>query len=394
MSGATVINNPIYGRSFPRGSPTKQPLAFHRRLPGYAPTPLVRLKGLANRLGVGEIYVKDESSRLGLPSFKILGASWAVYRALSKRIKIDLDSWRTLEDLHSLIEPLRSIQLLSATDGNHGRAVARMAALLGVGARIFVPSGTAASRIQAIEAEGAQVIEVAGTYDEAVEHASSEQGKGALLIQDTAWPGYEEVPRWVVEGYGTLFWEIEDALAGEGWVGPDLVLFQIGVGSFAAAGVAHFRRPEVLLPSKILGVEPVDAACALTSLKVGNPVTIPGPHTSIMAGLNCGRVSSIAWPWLWGGIDGVIAIEDARAVEAVRELAAAGIISGESGAAGLAGLLEIFCNSGHDFAKMRSGLRPTTRILVVSTEGATDPQSYARILNQGHMDAKSNDEPT
>jgi diaminopropionate ammonia-lyase len=380
MDSATIFHNPVDIGSLAWNIPSKNPLAFHRRLPGYAPTPLLHLERLAHRLGVADIYLKDESSRLGLPSFKILGAAWAVYRALSERIDIDLDRWKTLEDLYSLIQPLGAIQLVSATDGNHGRAVARMASLLRLGAKIFVPKGTAVSRIHAIESEGAQVIEVGESYEEAVDQAAREQENGALLIQDTAWPGYEQVPRWIVEGYSTLFWEIDETLTRERLLGPDLVLLQIGVGAFAAAGVAHFRRPEII-SSKIFGVEPMGAACALASLKSGNPVTVPGPHTSIMAGLNCGRVSFIAWPLLLAGLDGVIAIEDTRAVEAVRELAADEVISGESGAAGLAGLLEIVSNSTDNFAKVRSYLTSTTRVLLVSTEGATDPQSYSRILH-------------
>ena len=380
MNEAKIINNPSHDSVFTSRSPSKKPLAFHRRLPGYTRTPLLRLTNLATRLGVAEIYLKDESLRLTLPSFKILGASWAVYRALSQHIGIEFEDWETLEDLHKLIKPLRSVPLVSATDGNHGRAVARMAALLHLSAVIFVPMGTAVSRIQAIESEGAQVVEIGQTYEEAVERAASEQAQGALLIQDTAWSGYEEIPRWVVEGYSTLFWEVEDALAGEDLSNPDLILLQMGVGSFAAAGVAHFRRSGTGA-ARIYGVEPISAACGMASLQAGCLVAVPGPHTSVMAGLNCGRLSSVAWDLLLRGMDGAITVEDFRAVEAVRELATAGVTSGESGAAGVAGLLESFYNPGHAFEKMRSSLTPATRILVVSTEGATDPLSYARSLN-------------
>jgi diaminopropionate ammonia-lyase len=319
-----LVPNPLAG-PLALGRPPAGPLAFHRTLPGYAPTPLVEAPAAAAALGVRRVLVKDESSRLGLPSFKVLGASWAIHRALQERSA--------------------TTRLACATDGNHGRAVARMARLLGLEATVFVPASMIEARRSAIAAEGAHVEVVEGSYDDAVERAAAAD---ALVVQDTAWPGYETVPTWVVEGYSTIGAEID--------LQPDLVAVQIGVGSFAAAMVRRFAG------TRIVGVEPVSAACALASIETGEPVEVPGPHDSVMAGLNCGRVSPVGWPAVSRGIEAFCAIGDERASEAVDLLARDGITAGESGAAGLAGLL-----------RFREGLAlpAESTVLVINTEGDT-----------------------
>ncbi|HEV7127794.1 MAG TPA: pyridoxal-phosphate dependent enzyme, partial [Ktedonobacterales bacterium] len=183
----------------------REPLAFHRRLAGYAPTPLVDAPTLAARLGIARLWIKDESSRLGLPAFKLLGASWATYRALMARLDAAPAPWATQDELCERVRPLLPLTLTTATDGNHGRAVAHMAALLGLDAQIFVPAGTAAARIAAIQSEGATVTVVDGTYDDAVAQAARQASERCLVISDTSWPGYEAVPHWVIEGYSTIF---------------------------------------------------------------------------------------------------------------------------------------------------------------------------------------------
>jgi diaminopropionate ammonia-lyase len=276
------------------GPLSRAPLEFHRRLPEYAPTPLVDAPGLADSLGVGKVWVKDESWRLGLPAFKVLGASWAVYRALEEHSGGSLlGEWRDLAELRERIRPLLPMTLAAATDGNHGRAVARIAKLLGFGARIFVPADMVPARIEAIESEGAEVTVVYGTYDEAVARSAQEANDHCLVISDTSWPGYESVPRWVIEGYSTILWEIDDELERLGEPGPTLVVAQIGVGAFAAAVTAHYRGKDVPIRPKMLGVEPTRAACMLASVEAGRIVHLPGPHVSIMAGLNCGAPSMI-----------------------------------------------------------------------------------------------------
>jgi diaminopropionate ammonia-lyase len=324
-----LLRNPLAGRVDPAPPPSGPP-AFHRSLPGYAVTPLVEAPAAAAAVGVRRLLVKDESSRLGLPSFKVLGASWAIHCALRERGRED------------------SPALVCATDGNHGRAVARIAQMLGLEATVLVPAAMVEARRAAIAGEGARVQVVDGTYDDAVEQAAALAGPDRHVIQDTAWPGYETVPAWVIEGYATSGAEIDAQ--------PDVVAVQIGVGSFAAAMVRRFAG------ARIIGVEPVSAACALASAEAGTLTEVPGPHDSAMAGLNCGRPSSIAWPLLSRGIEAFIAVTDARADEAVALLARDGITAGESGAAGLAGLLAFHA----DLA-----LPADATVLVVNTEGDT-----------------------
>ena len=374
--------NPAVRPTLATDPPTREPLFFHELLPGYAPTPLVATPALARRLGVGQVWVKDESERLGLPAFKILGASWAVYRALTARLGDAITDWATLDELRARLAPLGSLTLVAATDGNHGRAVARMARLLDCSAHILVPAGTARARIEGIEREGATVAVVDGTYDDAVAQSAALASPTHLVISDTSWPGYEEVPRWVIEGYSTILWEIDDELAQHAASTPDLVLVQMGVGAFAAAVVRHYRRPGVAAPPHIVGVEPDTAACVLASLRAGALTEVPGPHPSIMAGLNCGLPSLIAWPALRDGLDATVAITDDAARDAMRDLAATGIVAGETGAAGLGGLVTLLTGPGADERRARLGITAATRVLLFSTEGATDPVAYAAIMGR------------
>lgn len=355
-------------------------MAFHQRLDGYAPTPLIDLPKLARMLRVKQVLLKDESSRLGLPAFKILGASWAIYRALEAHLGGTLEPWQSIYVLAQRLMPLRPMTLAAATDGNHGRAVAHMAALLGFKSRIYVPTGTAQARIDAIASEGASVEIVAGSYDDAVARSVHDASEHCLVISDTSWPGYEEVPRWVMDGYSTILWEIDDELASREEQGPDLITVQIGVGALAAAVVDHYRQPGRDSDPTILSVEPVHAACMLASIEVGEIVSIPGPHDSIMAGLNCGRPSMVAWPIVSAGINAFTAVSDHRAREAMRALAEAGVIAGETGAAGVAGLLELLTNPNSDQFRADLRVNEDTRVLGFVTEGATDPQSYAQIV--------------
>src|ERR687897_2930688 len=207
----------------------RAPLRFHTRLPDYEETPLVDAPALAEALGVSKVLVKDESSRLGLPAFKVLGASWAVYRALEKRLPEGaFGDWETVEELEEKLESLRPLDLVAATDGNHGRALARVAGLLGLGARIFVPEEMVDARREAIAGEGAEVVVVRGTYDEAVERSYEEAGERSLVVSDMSWPGYERTPAWVIEGYSTMLWEIDDELERRNETRPDLVVVQVG----------------------------------------------------------------------------------------------------------------------------------------------------------------------
>jgi diaminopropionate ammonia-lyase len=372
--------------------PDRSPLRFHRRLPGYKETPLVDAPGLADALGVGKVLVKDESSRLGLPAFKVLGASWAVYRALEERPPGGtFGDWETFEELKEKLEPLRPLNLVAATDGNHGRALARVARLLGLGARIFVPEDMATARREAIAGEGAEVIVVEGTYDDAVERSAAEGGERGLVISDMSWPGYERIPSWVIEGYSTMLWEIDDELERRKEAGPDLVVVQIGVGAFAAAVARHFRGPQSSRHPMLLGVEHANAACVLRSVEEGRIVSVPGPHDSIMSGLNCGRPSLVAWPTVSRGIDILIAVDDEPTREAMRLMAASGIVSGETGAAGLGGLLELLRGGSpgqqeeqREEARRALGVNRESRVLLFNSEGATDPDAYRKLMGGAH----------
>ncbi|MER6127994.1 diaminopropionate ammonia-lyase [Streptomyces sp. NPDC001795] len=336
---------------------------FHTALPGHSPTPLTELPPLAAELVVGRVFVKDESRRLGLPAFKALGASWAVHRTLAERAA-------------SRKEP-GPVTLVTATDGNHGRAVARMARLLGQHAHVFVPQGVHPQAVAAIVAERAKVTEVPGPYDEAVRLAAEEAaGPDAVLVQDTAWPGYEQIPGWIVEGYSTLCAEIDEQLAAQGVVeGPDLVAIPVGVGSLAQAVVTHYRsRPSGRAPA-LLSVEPEAAACVLESLTLGEPVSVTTGDT-IMAGLNCGTPSSIAWPYLYGGLDAAVAIPDADSARAAAHLAVLGVSSGPCGAAALAGLRAVLTGVGAEERRTALGLGPDSVAVLLSTEGtAANPSA-------------------
>lgn len=378
--------NPLAGELPALEVPALEVLDFHRRLPGYAATPLLSLPSLAAELGIGSLLAKCESERFGLPAFKMLGASWATYRAVRERLGRDPEPWTDLRELAKQLEGLLPFALAAATDGNHGRAVARMAHLLGFGARIFVPEGTTPNRIDAIASEGADVVVVPGGYDAAVARSAEEAGPRCLVISDTSWPGYMDVPRWVIEGYATLFGEIDEALARSGREAPDVVVVPIGVGALAAAAVAHFgpAPPDGSARSgtpSIVGVEPQDAACVTASALAGRLVTLEGGQHSIMVGLNCGTPSLVAWPLVSRGVAGFVTVGDDWARRAVRDLAAAGIEAGETGAAALAGLRALREAGGGPGGSPLAGLlTPGASVLVLVTEGASDVDSWRRIL--------------
>ena len=379
MSPVRTMPNPLAATEQDFAPPGRAPLDFHRRLPEYAVTPLVDAPGLADSLGVGKVWVKDESRRLGLPAFKILGASWAVYRALEQHSG-GIGEWGDIEGLRERFAPLLPLTLAAATDGNHGRAVARMANLLGLGARIFVPADMVPARREAIESEGAEVTVIDGTYDEAVARSAEEASGRCLVISDTSWPGYADVPTWVIEGYSTILWEVVEELGRRREEGPTLVVAQIGVGAFAAAVARHFRSPGVSPRPRILGVEPTQAACMLASAEAGEIVHLAGPHASIMAGLNCGSPSVVAWPTVSRGVDLFASVDDEWSRRAVRILASSGMVSGETGAAGLGGLLAV-AEEGDRRARRLLGLTEEARVLLFNCEGATDPGAYHRILS-------------
>ena len=353
-------------------APTAGIRAFHALLPGYAPTPLTEVPAVAAELGVGRVFVKDESARMGLAAFKVLGASWAVHQVLSRR------------------DAAGPVTLMAATDGNHGRALAWMARRLGQRAHVFVPSGVHPTAVAAIAAEGAQVTEITGTYDDAVRIAAkAAREPGAELVQDAGWPGYEEVPGWIVDGYSTLFAEVDEQLAAAGAAGsagtagatgvagagtagsagPDLVAIPAGVGSLAQAAVIHYRSRPGSGALSLLTVEPGSAAGVLASLVRGELGTVATGET-IMSGLNCGTPSRLAWPYLRDGLDAAVAVANSEAAVAARDLAGYGIPAGPCGGAALAGVRAALTGEGAQERRAALALDSGGTVVLLSTEGS------------------------
>jgi diaminopropionate ammonia-lyase len=340
-------------------------------MPGYRPTPLVESTALAAELGVGRLLVKDESSRLGLPAFKMLGASWAVCRALAA-LSPESGLPRTLPELQSVRVGLGPRTLVTATDGNHGRAVARMAHLLGTDARIFVPEVVDPAAVALIRAEGARVVVLPEAYDDTVvraaEFAASEPT--AILVQDTSWEGYEETPQWIVDGYSTLFREVDGQLAEQHAPAADLLTVPTGVGSLAQAAVT-FHRSARGRAAALLTVEPESAACVLASLHRGEPVSVETGRTS-MDGLNCGTPSSIAWPYLLNGLDAGVSVTEVQAAQAIHDLARVGVDAGPCGAASLAAVRAALLGEGAGDRRHQLAVTPDSTVVLLSTEANRD----------------------
>jgi diaminopropionate ammonia-lyase len=337
----SVVNRALDQAAVP--GPSRDAAAFHAALPGYRPTPVRDLAALAAELGVGALALKDESDRLGLPAFKVLGASWAVERAL-----------REAPETHTLI---------AASAGNHGRAVAHAAAQRGLRCRVFLPAVSAAARRDAIAGEGAEVVVVDGDYEASVAQADAAGAEpGCLTIADV---GDSGPARWVVDGYATLFDEVADQ--GD----FDVLLVPVGVGSLAAAAARFAAQAGAAL----VGVEPAAAACLTASLAAGRPTAVETPGTTV-APLECAEVSSAMWPELRAGVHGTVTVTDAEVAAAMRDLASAGLAIGEAGAAPLAGLRALVGDP--DAATLRDaiGLGASSRVLLVATEGVTNPATY------------------
>ncbi|MGE3276332.1 MAG: diaminopropionate ammonia-lyase [Vicinamibacterales bacterium] len=338
--------------------------AFFAARPDLRPTPLRRLPGLARLLGLRAIWAKDESGRFGLNAFKGAGTRFAV------------DS--LLQD--GILAP--GTVIACASEGNHGRAVARSAREAGCPCRVYMAATAAAPRAAAIEDEGATVVRVAGTYDDAVRQMAHDAAReGWVVVSDTSWDGYDEIPRRIMLGYTRLLDEAERDWGG----GPDTIFVQGGVGGLVAAAASWVawrhgdRRPAVVC------VEPSSAACLLESARAGAPSHVTGPLTTIMAGLRCGDVSPLAFRALHPIVDAYLAIDDEWAVEGMRRLARPSgadpaIRAGASGGAALGGLLAALHDPDLAEAKQALGLGPGSRVLVFVTEGVTDPALWDSLV--------------
>jgi diaminopropionate ammonia-lyase len=362
---AQFLPNPSLDRSRPYGSEERAVLSQERaeeaatairQWPSYAPTPLRRLAAMAREAGIAEVRYKDEGHRFGLKSFKALGGAYAVQRLAAER-------------------DARELTVACATDGNHGRAVAWGARNAGAKAVIFIHEGVSQERADAIARFGAEVVRAGRTYDDSVRICAKEARRnGWQIVSDTSWPGYEEVPKTVMQGYAVMAAEAEDQGAR-----PTHVFVQGGVGGAAAAVLSwSWERRGAARPIFIV-VEPEKAACLFESAGAGAPTSVGGDLDTIMAGLACGEPSPLAWRILGPGADAFMTIPDEAAAQTMRDLAALGVVGGESGVAGLAG----FRLAARD-GEMRRILRldETSRVLLFGTEGATDPEVYQRIVGR------------
>lgn len=350
---------------------------------GHMPTPLVALPGLAQALGIGALHVKDEGYRLGLGSFKALGGAYALMILVKEQAERSLGRPVAIAELTSasIRAVAANMTFACATDGNHGRSVAQGAAFMGAEAKIFVHSGVSQARIDAIAQFGAEILRIEGNYDDSVSEAARvAKEMGWTILSDTSWPGYEYIPGLVSQGYTAM---VREALA----VLPETpthVFLQAGVGGFAAAVAGHLavvlgsNRPHVTI------VEPARAACLHASAAAGHPVKVAETEPTIMAMLECYEPSLMAFRILSHVADGFMTVGEDLAPEVMRRLASplAGdppVVSGESGGAGLAGLLATL-RDGELAQKL--GLGPQARVLVINTEGATDPGLYEAIVGR------------
>lgn len=365
---------------------------FHRTIPGYAPTPLVSLAAMAEELGISRLYVKDESHRFGLNAFKALGGSYAVANILAQKMGQPLSDM----DFNQLIKGSSpkvpdDMTFITATDGNHGRGLAWFVNKLGYRSVVYMPKGSAQERLDNILAENADAHITNLNYDGSVHLAERDAASnGWTLVQDTAWEGYETIPSWIMQGYMTLADEIHDGLVALGDEKPTHIFLQAGVGSYAGAVLGYFTsaygddRPVTVI------VEPTKAACHYKSAKIddGHVHFVEGDMPTIMAGLACGEPSIISWKIIDAYADGFITCPDYVAAEGMRMLANplngdTRIVSGESGAVGAGLIREIMRNP--DLAEVKEHLQidGSSRVLIISTEGATDHAHYNAVVWDG-----------
>lgn len=354
---------------------------------GHMATPLHALPGLAREVGIGALHVKDEGHRLGLGSFKALGGAYALMKLVQEQASRQSGRPVTTTDL--LTPDVRAVAkgmtFACATDGNHGRSVAQGAQLMGARAMIFVHSGVSDARIAAIARFGADIVRVKGNYDDSIaEAARVAQREGWTILSDTSWPGYEHIPGLVMQGYTMIVREALAALQET----PTHVFLQAGVGGFAAGVAGHLAMVLGDMRPHITVVDPARAACLYESAKAGRIVKVAETEPTIMAMLECYEPSMIAFRVLERVADGFMTIEEDMAPEVMRRLAdpVAGdppVVSGESGGVGLGGLLTVLRQP--ELAA-RLGLGAKSRVLVINTEGATDPDLYQRIVGRAPAD--------
>lgn len=364
--------------------------AFHESFPQYKATPLVGLGEMAKLLGVGGIYVKDESYRFGLNAFKVLGASYAMARYIAKETGRDVADlpFRVLTG-ERMREKFGQATFFTATDGNHGRGVAWAANQLKQKAVVFMPKGSTQTRLENILKENATATIEDANYDECVRMAADAAAATprGVVVQDTAWEGYEEIPAWIMQGYGTMALEASKQLFDREVRCPTHIFIQAGVGSLAGAVQGFFANIHPKHPPKVVVVEADMAACLYKSCKVGDGSMyhVVGDMQTIMAGLACGRPNTISWDILRNHVDTFLCAPDWVAAKGMRMLAAprkgdAPITSGESGAVGFGAFAVIMTMDAYRPLREHLGLGADSQVLFFSTEGDTDPERYKAIV--------------
>ena len=368
----------------------KKVRAFHASFPEYSVTPLAKLDNLAKALGVANVYVKDESYRFGLNAFKVLGGSYTIGNYLAQKLGKDISElpFNVLSS-EEVRKQIGEVTFVTATDGNHGRGIAWTANRLGQKSVVYMPKGSALERLNNIKALGADASITDMNYDDAVRLANSNAEKyGWVMVQDTAWEGYEDIPGWIMEGYTTMAAEAVEQLGG---VKPTHIFLQAGVGAMSGGITGFFAdlygdedRPIITI------VEPNKADCIYRSAEAndGKPHFVKGDMNTIMAGLACGEPCTIGWNVLRDHADNFVSMPDYVAAEGMRVLGNPlpgddRVISGESGAATLGFVAEVMRNESLDWLRKQLKLDENSRILCFSTEGDTDKENYRRIVWDG-----------
>lgn len=376
-------------RAFLNKEQGRKILAYHKSFPAYTETPLVSLDGFAREFGLGKMYVKDESYRFGLNAFKVLGGSYSMAKVIGQKLGLSDDelSYQTLTD-PSVKERLGEVTFVTATDGNHGRGVAWTARELGQKSVVYMPKGSAQERLDNIRAEGAEASITDMNYDEAVRLANKMgEEKGWIMVQDTAWEGYEEIPKWIMQGYATMAYEAIDQLNGEV---PTHIFLQAGVGSMAG-GVAgllanYFGEQKPIITI----VEPNKADCIYQTAEAKDDQLhfVTGDMDTIMAGLACGEPNRIGWEVLTETAEFAVSCPDWVAAEGMRILGHPvdgdrKIVSGESGACTPGFVAAVMSRPELKWMRDRLQLNENSRVLCFSTEGDTDRENYKKIVWQG-----------
>jgi diaminopropionate ammonia-lyase len=358
------------------------------RFTAYKPTPLYKLENLSEKLGIGGLFVKDESLRLELKSFKVLGGFYAISKYLAKKLNMDMSSidfneFKSEENR----KKTGDITFTCATDGNHGFGVAWTAKQLNQKAVIYMPKGSSANRVEYIESTGAKVIVTDRNYDDTVRIALSDAEKnGWVIIQDTAWEGYRDIPCSIMQGYSIIAEEALKQMKTDYGTKPSHIFVQAGVGALAAAIIGYFASAFPENPPIMAVVEPEKADCVYQSMKAGELTKVSGDLNTIMAGLACGETNPIAWEIISRNCSAAISVPDYITEEGMRILAKPvkndhRIVSGESGAVTTGLVVEMIMNGSYSDLRKALKIDDSSNILVISTEGDTDPDIYLKIIN-------------